>query len=65
MKSKVVIFTALFVMLGGYAKAQHFATDIQEEHLKGSSLQVYALGLPWWLSGKESACQCRRHMFDP
>ena len=19
------------------------------------------LGLPWWLSGKESACQCRRH----
>ena len=18
-------------------------------------------GLPWWLSGKESACQCRRH----
>ena len=22
-------------------------------------------GLPWWLSGKESACQCRRHRFDP
>jgi len=22
-------------------------------------------GLPWWLSGKESACQCRRHQFDP
>ena len=21
--------------------------------------------LPWWLSGKESACQCRRHGFDP
>ena len=20
--------------------------------------------LPWWLSGKESACQCRKHMFD-
>ena len=19
----------------------------------------------WWLSGKESACQCRRHRFDP
>ena len=19
------------------------------------------IGLPWWLSGKESACQCRRH----
>ena len=22
-------------------------------------------GLPWWLSGEESACQCSRHGFDP
>ena len=22
-------------------------------------------GLPWWLSGKESTCQCRRHGLDP
>ena len=22
-------------------------------------------GLPWWLTGKESACQCRRRRFDP
>ena len=22
-------------------------------------------GLPWWLSGKESSCQCRRHGFNP
>ena len=22
-------------------------------------------GLPWWLSGKESAYQCRRHGFNP
>ena len=22
-------------------------------------------GLPRWLSGKEYACQCRRHRFDP
>ena len=21
--------------------------------------------LPWWLSSKESACQCRRHQFNP
>ena len=20
------------------------------------------IGLPWWFSGKESVCQCRRHM---
>ena len=25
----------------------------------------YTLGLPWWLSGRESACQCRRLGFDP
>ena len=23
------------------------------------------VGLPWWLSGKEHACQHRRHGFDP
>ena len=28
-------------------------------------IRVYAPGLPWWLSGKESACQCRRHGFNP
>ena len=22
-------------------------------------------GLPWWFSGKESTCQCRRREFDP
>ena len=22
-------------------------------------------GLPWWLRGIESGCQCRRHRFDP
>ena len=22
-------------------------------------------GLPWWFSGKESACQSRRYEFDP
>ena len=23
------------------------------------------IGLPWWLSGKESTCHCRRHKVDP
>ena len=22
-------------------------------------------GLPWWLIGKQSACQCSRHRWDP
>ena len=25
---------------------------------------VFYCGLPWWPSGKESTCQCRRHEFD-
>ena len=34
-----------------------------KETQKGGSICIY--GLPWWLSGKESACQSRRHRFDP
>ena len=29
------------------------------------SFIVYVLLLPWWLSGRESACQYRRCRFDP
>ena len=28
-------------------------------------VKIDQTGLPWWLSGKESASQCRRHGFDP
>ena len=26
---------------------------------------IFSSGLPWWLSDKESNCQCRKHRFDP
>ena len=26
---------------------------------------VAMVGLPWWSSGKESALECRGHVFDP
>ena len=29
------------------------------------SIRDMFTGLPWWLSGKESACQCGRHGFKP
>ena len=29
------------------------------------NIQKSIVGLPWWLSGKESVCQCRRHEFGP
>ena len=28
-------------------------------------LKIKWLGLPWWCSGWESACQCRGHGFEP
>ena len=29
------------------------------------TLKTDIVGLPWWLNGKESASQCRRHGFSP
>jgi len=28
------------------------------------NVNYWKYGLPWWLSGKESSCQCMRHVFD-
>ena len=35
--------------------------------LKGSEklIKIRRMGLPWWYSGWESACQCRGHGFEP
>ena len=30
-----------------------------------NNVSIRGKGLPWWLTGKESACQCRRHRFSP
>ena len=39
------------------------------DHWKNHSLDwmntYLYVGLPWWLSGKESACQCRKHRYHP
>ena len=36
-----------------------------EKQAFNSSVFSFAKGLPWWLSGKESARQCRRPGFNP
>ena len=36
----------------------------REKNLNLIWLKVIGLGLPWWLGGKESSCQCRRHGFN-
>ena len=35
------------------------------ESTQWKSRSNWVYGLPWWLSGKESTCQCRRCGFDP
>ena len=40
-------------------------TTTPDVPLNGQSPSKHFLGLPWWLSGKESACHFRRHWLDP
>ena len=35
------------------------------EAVSGAIYSTGCIGLPWWLRGKEPACQCRRHGFHP
>ena len=42
------------------------STVYQDWELKTHSLKKLTnIGLPWWLSGKESACQCKGRGFNP
>ena len=43
--------------------AIRFSTIQATRDYSGCLLSIHYL-LPWWLSGKESACQSRRHWFD-
>ena len=49
--------------LVGYSPWGHKESDMTER-LNRTEL-MYVCALPWWLSGKEFACQCRRLGFDP
>ena len=44
------------------AQSWHPSATVQSREL---SLKIVAWGLPWWYSGSESTCHCRRHGFDP
>ena len=58
-----------------YILLWNFLQDILFSYKKKEQNGVYSLlpfkfekeeeRLPWWLSGTESACQCRRREFDP
>ena len=47
------------------ASCQNF-WNAHKKVLRGKFIAIYAYkDLPWWLSGKESTCQCRRLRFNP
>ena len=39
--------------------------DVEYIFIYLCTICICSLGLPWWLSGKESTCQFRRHGFNP
>ena len=43
----------------------HSDTSAIDDHPCTAALKNAFLGFPWWLSGKESACRCKNHGFDP
>ena len=40
-------------------------STVVSSHLTQLGKRASSLGLPWWRSGYESACQCRGHGFEP
>ena len=43
---------------------RHLIFDVRRKRIK-LAIENLSTGLPWWLRGKEAACQCRRYEFDP
>ena len=50
--------------LAGYSPWGHKESDMTEG-LIHTHTHTHTDGLLWWLSGKESTCQCRRREFNP
>ena len=69
------VYTHIHTQAELYILLWNFLQDILFSYKNKEQNGVYSLlpfklkkeeeRLPWWLSGKESACQCRRHEFDP
>ena len=46
-------------------QSMEIIANMQRNQFIFSQCLIYVMLLPWWLCGKESACQCKRHRFDP
>ena len=50
---------------GAWRTAVSGVTKSQTRLNTHAHTHTYIYGFPWWISGKESTCQCGRHRFDP
>ena len=57
---KVLLMTNLVNVTVIRTQARHEAKRGVGGKKKTSHFKKHLLGLPWWLSGESSACQCRR-----
>ena len=65
-----LVFLASVILSPTRVKFGHSSTSremflMTRCHLRHSLKMQIPRGLPWWLSGKESSCQCKRHTFNP
>ena len=58
MKSTLFSFTQVYLIY-------HMLTSATQQSNSVIHIHILFHRSPWWLSGKESACQGRRHRFDP
>ena len=55
----------------GFSRQEHWSGLPFPSPTRESEVAQYSgtkncdVGIPWWLFGKELACQCRRHRLDP
>ena len=57
--------TMLYTLNLCRAVYQFISIKLEEKRGILSRIKKDNFGLPWWRSGWESACQCRRHGFEP
>ena len=61
----VETYTAVFIKHCSVFDAYHLWDTFGNATQGNRCVCIYMYGLLWWLSGKETTCQCRRHRFDP
>ena len=63
--SVVRVLTGVWQLLLPHFPLPSFLLTALRHNGQLTAPQTHEIGLPWWRSGYESACQCRGHRFEP